>query len=91
MSERGGQLAQGHLYKYRLSLRLRTSGKHRTVASTLDARTLLPKVGAALLVSPANLSELSKRHIETSWMCSLVQARMVPFPVEYLAQVPEVG
>jgi hypothetical protein len=31
-------------------------------AFTLDARTLLPKVGAALLAKPTNLSELSKRH-----------------------------
>jgi hypothetical protein len=31
--------------------------------STFDARTLLPKVGAALLFErPANLSELGKRH-----------------------------
>ena len=30
--------------------------------STLDTRTLLLKVGAALLEAPANLSEFSKRH-----------------------------
>jgi len=30
--------------------------------STLDARTLLLKVGTALFAKPANLSELSKRH-----------------------------
>ena len=30
--------------------------------SRLDARTLSPKVGAALFVRLANLSELSKRH-----------------------------
>jgi putative tryptophan/tyrosine transport system substrate-binding protein len=30
--------------------------------STLDARTLLLKVGAALLEAPPNLSEFSKRH-----------------------------
>ena len=29
---------------------------------TRDARTLLPKVGAARFVIPVNLSELSKRH-----------------------------
>jgi hypothetical protein len=63
LSERGGQLAQEHLYKYRSSWRQRISGKPRTAPSTLDARTLLLKVGAALFVErPAHLSELSKRH-----------------------------
>ena len=31
-------------------------------SSTLDTRTLLLKVGAAVIVRPANLSELGKRH-----------------------------
>jgi hypothetical protein len=31
-------------------------------SSTLDARTLLLKVGAAIIANPANLSELGKRH-----------------------------
>src|SRR5262245_33286677 len=35
---------------------------HELSLSTLDARTLLLKVGAALFEPPANLSELSKRH-----------------------------
>jgi hypothetical protein len=62
MSERGGPLAQEHIYNYRSGWRQRTSGKPRTAPCTLDARTLFLNVGAALLAKPANLSEFSKRH-----------------------------
>jgi hypothetical protein len=62
MSERGGPLAQEHLYKHRLGRRQRTSGKPEFAAPKLDARTLMLKVTAVLLSERAtNLGELSKR------------------------------
>ena len=63
MSERGGQLALEHLYKYRLRL---AAADLKQVTNCppfrLDARTLLRKVGGALFVIPTHLSKPSKRH-----------------------------
>ena len=62
MSERGGPLAQEHTYTIAQAGDSGPQASPELPPCTLDARTLLLNVGAALLAKPANLSEFSKRH-----------------------------